>query len=167
MKKHISLLFILLSVSAHAQFRGQEPRTPSVEEHQIQRSSSSVFGFFDPSRFSMSHSVSMGYLSMGREGLGYSAYTNSMKYQISDPLSVRADITMMYSPVGSLSAKLNNTFSGIFLERARIDYRPSKEFGVSLQFQQMPAYSSPWNNAFGYDGLGYRRAISDPWDESR
>lgn len=115
----------------------------------------------------MSHSVSMGYMSMGREGLGYSAYTNSMQYQISDPLSIRADITMIYSPVGSLSAKLNNTFSGIFLERARIDYRPSKDFGLTLQIQQVPAYSSPWNNSYGYDGLGYRRAIADPWDEGR
>ena len=161
MKKHLILLCFSLPALVLGQFRGQEPRPPSLSEQVGPVSPSLLFGIIDPSRFSMSHTISMGYMSIGREGVGMSSYTNSIRYQVSDPLSVRADVAMMYSPFGSLSSKLNNSFSGIFLERAQIDYRPTKDFGISLQFRQLPPQAGPWYGGFGYTNRGYEFPYED------
>jgi hypothetical protein len=151
--KPLCIFFYLLSSSAVlSQFRGQEPRSPAATEAIQQTSNSGVlFGFVNPENFTMSHSVSMGYSSVGREGLGLSMYTNSLHYQISEPLSVRADVSLVMTPFGSLSSRLGSSFGGIFLRNAEIDYRPSKDFSVRFQFTQDPYRNalSPYGNHYG------------------
>lgn len=103
----------------------------------------------------------MGYYNFGGDGLGISMYTNSLRYQISEPLSVRADVSLMMTPFGSLSSRLGDSFGGVFLQNAEIDYRPSKDFGVRLQFRQYPSgtgmssFGNPYSSAPGsFDGWG-------------
>jgi hypothetical protein len=62
-----------------------------------------------------------------------------MQYQISDPLSIRADVSLLLSPFGSLSSAMNNKAGMVFLHNAEVDYKPSKDFGITLQFQRLPA----------------------------
>ena len=151
----IMVFSVLLALSGSAvltaQIRGQEPVRPSVSDAIKPQSSSSILGFFDPDRFSMTHSLSMGYYSFGGQGLGLTAYTNSMRYQISDPLSVRADVSFLFSPFGASKALANN-IGGIHLDRAQVDYVPSKDFRISLQYRQYP-YG--WNPYSGYDSGWY------------
>jgi hypothetical protein len=149
-----AVLFISSSSLAFAQFRGQEPRTPSVTEGMTQQQGSGT-GFFDLDRLEMRHSVSMTYGMTGDHGLGTSMYVNSLRYRISEPLSVRADVGMMLSTFGSAAGYMRNDLSGIFLKRASVDYAPSKDFRLSLQFRNEPYLSrySGWNHGsgFGYD----------------
>lgn len=141
----LCVVAVFCTLSASAQFRGTEPRPPSTSEGMVkQPSSPQLFGFLNPDKFSMSHSVSMSYLSMGREGLGVTMYINHMRYQLFDPLTVSADVSMMFTPFGSMSRSMQD-ISGIYLNNARIDYQPSKDFRITLQYNNVP---------FGYYGYG-------------
>jgi len=165
MKRSVAALFLLivLPLLANAQFRGQEPGPPSAKEG-VYRSSgnNNILGFFNPDNLEMRHSVSVSYGSFGDEGLGMSMYTNSLRYRISEPLSIRADISMMFSPFGSASSLFKQDLSGIFLKRASVDYRPSKDTHISLQFRNDP-YSL--YNPYGSRGLMRSGGMFfDSWD---
>ncbi len=159
-----SVLFILLALSltATAQFRGEEPGLPSVRDGVYRNSqNSNILGFINPDNFEMRHSVSVSYGSFGDQSLGVSMYTNSLRYRISEPLSVRADIAMMFSPFGSASAMFKQDLSGIFLRRASVDYRPSKDMRISLQFR-----NDPYSLYDPYMSRGLRGGMFfDSWDE--
>lgn len=147
----VKYIFPILFVAniAWAQIRGTEPRNPSIQEATMKPLSGDLFlGLFDPERFQMHHAVSMSYVTMGGQSIGLSMYTNSMRYQISGPLSVRADVSMVFSPFSSYGSAFQREISGIYLNRAQVDYQPSKNFKVSLQYRNLPAN--------GY-GSGYYR----------
>ena len=150
MKRTTILLFLLLSVHVtSAQFRGMEPRNPSIQDAIVKPSGNLLFGFIDPDRFLMQHSVSMSYMNLGGQNMGLTMYTNSMRYQISEPLSVRADVSMVFSPFSSYGTAFQREISGIYLNRAQIDYQPSKNFKVSFQYRNLPGYGY-----YGYGGYG-------------
>ncbi len=155
MKRIFLPVFFLLALPSvlSAQFRGEEPRRPSVAEGVYQESDGAILGFFHPENLQMRHSFSVSYGMMGDRGLGVSMYTNSLRYRVSEPLSVRADISMMFSPFGSASQLYKNDISGIFLRRASIDYRPSKDTKISLQYRAYP-YGGPYPYGGGYGRYG-------------
>ena len=141
MKYLLTILGALLLCAGglQAQFHGMEPRPPSVSEKVGSSPDQNLlFGFLNTQNFSMSHSISMSYLSMGSSNVGVTMYTNTMRYQIAEPLSLRADVGFMFSPFGSSAGLLKNDVNKIFLERAQLDYRPTKDFSVSVQFRQIP-----------------------------
>ncbi len=169
MKSFSIPLFLLLLTPAtlFAQFRGEEPRRPPVTDGVYQGSGgNAILGFFHPENLQMRHSLSLSYGMMGDQGLGVSMYTNSLRYRISEPLSVRADISMMFSPFGSASQTFKNDLSGIFLRRASIDYQPSKDMKISLQYRTYP-YGTyfPSRSAYGgygmYQGMGLFPSFED------
>lgn len=173
--KHGLLLLLtvaLLPMLALSQFRGEEPGPPSVRDGVYRGSgSNNILGFFNPDNLEMRHSLSVSYGSVGDQGIGISMYTNSLRYRISEPLSVRADIAMMFSPFGSMSSRFQQDLSGIFLRRASIDYRPDKNMRISLQYRNDPyALHGPY--AGGRAGLGGYGAggfgggmFFDTWDD--
>jgi hypothetical protein len=142
MTLRLLLCTILMSAFAQAQFRGQEPHEPRVAET-IQPSPHSFLDLFSGDRFSMSHQISMSYLSMGAQGGTIGMYTNSLAWRIADPLMFRADISYAFTPFGSTSL-FGSSMNTIFLQRAQLDYRPAKDVLITLQYRQLPA-SSYWN----------------------
>ncbi|MBR9978182.1 MAG: hypothetical protein KFH87_08850 [Bacteroidetes bacterium] len=164
--KRFTYFFILvfaISFVAHSQYRGEEPGRPSVSEGVYQSSgNNNILGFFNPDNLDMRHSFSVSYGSIGGEGLGMSMYTNSLRYRISDPLSVRADVAMLFSPFGSHTSGFHQDVSGIFLRRASIDYQPSSDMRISLQFRNEP-YSL--YNPYGSRGFGMSSLFFDTWDD--
>ena len=148
-----TLALLFLASASQAQFRGEEPRQPSVREGVYRDSGqNNILGFFNPDNLEMRHSVSVSYGSVGDQGLGLSMYTNSLRYRISEPLSVRADISMMFSPFGSMASGLQQDLSGIFLRRASVDYQPTKDMHISLQYRNDPY--SYYGSGFGYGRIG-------------
>jgi hypothetical protein len=171
MKFVIPLLMLstVLATPLFSQFRGEEPGLPSVRESVYRNSASNnILGFINPDNFEMRHSVSVSYGSVGDQGLGLSMYTNSMRYRISGPLSVRADVAMMISPFGSMASRYQQQdLSGIFLRRASVDYRPSKDMQISLQYRNDPySYHGPYSGGrYGVGGFGYGGGMFfDSWD---
>jgi hypothetical protein len=159
-------LFCLFAIplGATAQFRGEEPGMPSAREGVFRASGDNfILGIFNPDNLEMRHSVSVSYGSNGDQGLGMSMYTNSLRYRISEPLSVRADVAMMFSPFGSASSMLTQDLSGIFLRRAGIDYRPNKDMHISLQFRNDPY--SLYNSYGGRGMMSSGSMFFNSWDD--
>ena len=78
-------------------------------------------------------------------------YTNSLMYKISDAWDVQADISLMHSPFNSFGKQFQNSLSGIFLSRAELNYRPSKNTLFQISFHQLPPMSY-WGSGYGLSG---------------
>ena len=153
-------LMIFAATGAEAQFKGQIERESAASGGIFApQSGSGIFGWFDPSKFSMHHSVNMSFMSLGGQGMSLGTYTNSMMYQFADNLNARADVSMSYSPsnsFGGFGSKGTKDFSGIYLSNAQVNYRPWENVTVQLQYRQVPygyymsPFSGPWYGESGF-----------------
>jgi hypothetical protein len=140
-------MHLLVSAAAVAQFKASGRDDSRISESLIQSGSPSFFfGWFDPSRFQMHHSVSFSYLTAGGQGMSLGTYTNSMQYQFADNLNARADVSLSYMPTNSFSRFGKQDLSNIYLSRAQIDYRPWENMSIQVQYRAAPytPLSSPW-----------------------
>ncbi len=141
---------VLLSFPAASQLKSKIDEPPRVSESLVRSSDSGLlFGWFDPNRFSMRHSYSLSYMNFGGQGLSLGVYTSSMFYKFSDPLDVQVDVSLIHSPFNSFSNGQNN-FSGLFLSRALLNYHPSDNFWLQLQYRQVPQMYWLGNNRSNY-----------------
>ncbi|MEW6511404.1 MAG: hypothetical protein AB1428_10635 [Bacteroidota bacterium] len=147
---------------ARAQFKGQIEREmkPTGELITQQSAPSLLFGWFDPNRFMMHHSINLSYQTIGGQGMTLGTYTNSMLYRFADNLDARADISMSYSPYNSFATfngKGGKDFSGLYLSRAQLTYRPWENVTMQLQYRQLPYgyyYYSPFYHPwYGENGF--------------
>lgn len=153
-------IVVFVVAGAEAQFKGQTEREAAASGGLFAPpSGSTLFGWFDPSKFSMHHSVDMSYMTIGGQGMTLGTYTNTMMYQFADNLNARADVSMSYSPTNSFSGfggKGGKDFSGIYLRGAQINYRPWENVSVQLQYRQAPygyymsPFSGPWYGENGF-----------------
>lgn len=157
MKKVVGLmaLVLLFSSVSYAQFRDQLSDEPSVESSLFKpdNGGGSLFGFFNPANFSMHQTISMSYMTAGGQSLSLAMYTNSMSYRISRPLTLSADVSVMGSPYSTLGNSFSKSISGIYLTRAELNYHPSKDFSIDLQFNQNPLYR--YYNPYYYGPMGW------------
>lgn len=156
MKKVVGLMALLLvfSSAGYAQFRDQLSNEPNVESSLFKPDDgNSLFGFINPANFSMHQSISMSYMTAGSMGLSLAMYTNSMSYRISQPLTLSADVSVMSSPYSTLGNSFAKSIDGIYLTRAELSYRPTKDFSVDVQFNQNPLYR--YYNPYYYGPLGW------------
>ncbi len=139
----------LISAIASAQFKAASNDQPSVGQSLVRSDDNGLlFGWFDQSKLQMRQSYSLSYQTFGQNGLALGVYTNSLSYQISDPLSVQMDVSVMHSPYNSFGDKLGKSLSGIYLSRAQINYKPSDNTLFQIQFRQLP--SSLYYGGYGY-----------------
>lgn len=150
------LIAVLVAFSAQAQFKAKTESTPSVSESMVRSDGGGLlFGWFDPSRLSMHHSYSLSYMTSGGQGLSLGMYTNSLFYRFSDPLSLQVDVSLIHSPFNSAGDKFGKDISGIYLNRAELNYRPSENTLFTIQFRQLPALYWLNNRNYGLSGPLY------------
>jgi hypothetical protein len=160
--RRLTVILVLLvsgTLVAFGQFRTSTESRPTVSESLVRPDDGGLlFGWFDPSRFSMHQSFSLSYMTGGGQGLSLGVYTNSMFYQISKPLDVQFDVSVMHSPYSSLGNAKD--FSGIFLSRAQLDYRPAENMLLQISYRQLPSMywwgagqtgSAFMNTPYGFD----------------
>lgn len=154
-----TLVLLVCAATSMAQFRSQPGLDAKVSDGLIQQSSPSLlFGWFNPDKFHMRHSLSFSYQTLGSQGLSLGTYTNSMMYEVADNLNARADVSLSYSPYNSFAAHDRQDFSSIYLSRAQLDYKPWDNFMVQLQYRSIPygayspysPYASPWYRDQGF-----------------
>jgi hypothetical protein len=153
-------LMIVLAAGARAQFKSQVEQESRISRGVLQESSPSLlFGWFNPEKFHMRHSVSFSYHTMGDQSVSLGTYTNSMMYEFADNLNARADVSLSYSPFNSFSGAFGqgtkNSLSSIYLSRAEVNYRPWENVIMQVQFRQIPygmysPYYSPWYREDGF-----------------
>jgi hypothetical protein len=151
--KKIGALFLLAALLAdqnvYAQFKQSGASEQGVMSSMIRPpSASDWFGFFNPDNLFMRQSYSMSYTAFGSQGLALGRYTNSMLYRISNTLDAQVDISLQHSPYSTLSRNLQNSFTGIFVDRAQINYRPAQNVLFQISYRQLP-----WSSYYGYSPL--------------
>lgn len=165
MKKILGWLVVVVLMCgtvATAQFKSRVEPKPTVSESLIRHDGDGLmFGWFDPSRLTMRHSFSLSYQDFGGKGLSMGVYTNSLFYQISAPLDVQFDVSVMHSPYNSFGREFQNKLSGVYLSRAQLNYRPTDNMLLQLQFRQVPAMYWMTNPGYGYWDYGYGRPRDD------
>ncbi|MFQ5707015.1 MAG: hypothetical protein ACE5HO_06160 [bacterium] len=114
-----------------------------------------ILGFIglDASKFSMSHSYTMSFTSVGGHGFSQGLYLNTMKYQLSNPMSLYLQIGFLSRPFGSFGGK-SSFDNQLFISGAGLEYKPSENLKVQFEFSQTPGsiYSPYYGNSF------YRRS---------
>jgi hypothetical protein len=149
-----ALLVVLVQSDARGQFKSQVEEQARISDAFIHDPGPSLlFGWFDPNRFHMNHSIMMSYQSFAGGGISLGTYTNSMRYDFAENLSARADVSMSYSPYNSFAGSGQNDLSGIYLSRAEVNYMPWDNVFLQVQYRNMP---------FGY-GYGYYSPFYSPW----
>ncbi len=142
--KTFLILLTVLTFSAIAQFRDSYLR----EDPRKLFLSPSAGTVFDMSRLSVSHSVSMGYFSSGRHSVLLNEYTAGIKYRISDPLTLRLNLGLSYTPYSSLSS-VSEEQTDFSIRSASLDYRPSESFRLRVDFVNSPSFQQLHCYPFG------------------
>lgn len=112
--------------------------------------------FIDLSKLTMSHSYSLSYASIGGNGISQSLYLNTMRYQISDPLTLKLQWGLRNYPYNSFGNDHPAFKSGLFFSGAEIKYQPSDKVYLKFQYNALPVngyYGYPYNyrNNFFWD----------------
>ena len=148
----VTVLLVVSSTILLCQFKSRPEYLPSVTESLIRQDDGGLlFGWFDPSRLVMHNSYTLSYTTSGGKGYSLGTLTSSLEYQISNPLSVQFDVSLMHSPFNNIGGRFANDVSGIYLSRAELNYRPSKNMLFQIQYRQLPAMY--WLNNF--DRFGF------------
>jgi len=155
------LVLALVNFTAAGQFRSQPEARFSVTESIIRQDGGGLlFGWFDPSRLTVRNNYTLSYTTSGGKGFSLGTLTSSLAYQISNPLSVMLDISLVHSPYSNLGGNFAKNISGVYLSRAELNYRPSNDLLLQVQFRQLPAMY--WLNS--YDRFGFS-SVFDRIDE--
>ena len=99
---------------------------------------------FDPSRFTMQQSFSMGYASSGKASLLSNTYRNSMNYRLSQKLELKLDLAYSYLPAAfnKSAYQLDNRRQGMFLPSFGLKYQPSQNLMIQFEYNSPGSYGS-------------------------
>ncbi len=158
MKKFLLLFLVISTAAIYGQFKEELGEKVSIKESIGSDQPSSFFtGFFNPENLTMSHSVSMSYTAMGNHGIALGVYTNHLAYKFSEKFNLEVDASLVNSPYSSFGDDFSSRINGIYLSRARLNYQPSDNTFITLQFRQVPSgmgygYRSPFysNNDYWF-----------------
>ena len=137
---YFSIIIILVPALAFSQLKTDVSKpniSKTLETYQL---NDAFTGFLDPSRFSISHSLSMSYMTLGGGGgTMINTYVNTLNYRFSDNLSLTTNLGIMNSPYNSLSG--NSSFNEYeFFGGAELKYLPSENSVITLRYEKVPAY---------------------------
>jgi hypothetical protein len=156
--KKISIFVFALLIMSNISF-SQFKDIPLETKNKL-KNNNLILGFINPNNFSIEHSFSMSYGTIGSSSVSIAAYTARLGYQLSKNMKLSADVTMQYSPfasLGSSNAGLNqsfqNSFNGINLSRVSFDWKISKN--AILSFNYINNKNNYYLNNPNYGFFGY------------
>lgn len=150
-KLSVAVLFALLFPSLiFAQLKKQE-KVDMAEALTYPTKLQSIVGLIglNPNKFSMSHSYTLSFTSIGGHSFSQGLYLNTMKYQLSNPLTMYLQIGFLNQPFGGFGQK-SPFESKLFLSGAGFEFKPSDNFKVQFEYSQTPGtiYSPYYYNRF-------------------
>ena len=148
MEKKIIVCVLLLSMIliGLASAQSQTPKNQIFKPSSlVSRPSGFLDSLLDPSKFSMSHSYSLSFFSVGKQTFNQGLYLNTMNYKFSDPLRMQVRIGFLHQPFGDMGMS-QTTGSRVFVQRALLQYKPSDKMSISIDYQVLPSslYYSPY-----------------------
>lgn len=159
--KRIIILLLFASSISFAQFKSESEKTLDIKSGITNYNPSSLFlGFINLNNLEMHHSLSMSYGASSNYGVALSTYTNSLSYKFSDNLKLELDASIVNTPYNTLGDSFTNSINGIYLSRAQLNYKPSENTNIVLQFRSGPgAYYNP----YGYYSGFFRNTFFDDY----
>jgi hypothetical protein len=160
MKRYIifsGLMF--LATSAFGQFQAQLDQQQNSSPAIVRPISplSDIGSLFDPNKFSMRQNAGISFMSGGGQSVSLAQFTNSMMYQIADPLTVRLDLTLQGAPYNGLSGVSSSDLNKLFISNAELNYKLSDNSALKLQFTQAPYSSWGLSDPYGYNRMSLFR----------
>ena len=157
-----ALLVAVLALPARAQLRTDLPGDPAPAVVYDAGSVPSLGSLFNAQTLRLDHSYELSYSSFGGSSLGLGVYTSSLRWQPSDRLAARVDVSAAHSPFGDDGVRSalgfdQNTPAQIYLRNAEVAYRPTENSMLRFQVQQSPygSYASPYGSYYGGYGNPY------------
>jgi hypothetical protein len=157
MKKKIILLIILITLPVFSQYKDQNIIKESVSDGIINNQyDGGLFGIFNPKKFQMSHIYNLSFSASGDNQLAVGSYTNRLFYKFNDKLNFQLWTSIVTTPYNSFNNNSNNKFDGIYIDKASINYKPSKNFIIQLEFSNNPyRYYNSYYNYNRFRGFNY------------
>ncbi|HAX48308.1 MAG TPA: hypothetical protein PK605_05945 [Ignavibacteria bacterium] len=160
--KKLALAAVILALVTGISF-SQFKEIPGKTKSKLKSGNGLLLGFINPKNFSITHSFDMSVMSGGNTSVSLASYTATMNYKILKNMNLSADVTMQYSPyasIGSNNPAINkdfqNSLNGINLSRVSLDYRPTKDMSISIN------YFNPKGSYYGYDNY-YNNYYNPYW----
>lgn len=146
MKKILFILFASAIVLS-AQFKDELDKPVDIRGGLINQQPNSLFSnIFNPANLSMKHEVSMSYAAGGGNGVALGVYTNTIGYKFTDNLNVEVDASFVNSPYSTYGKEFSDQVNGVYLSRAQINYQPTENTSVIIQYRNLPGgYYSPFS----------------------
>ena len=159
MKKIIFISLLLFAGSVFAQFKDKGTSAVDLRSGMIKNYNSSfVLGFINMKNLEMHNSFSMSYSSFGGQGLALGVFTNSLFYKFNDNLNFLLQTSIVNSPYSTMGMNFSKNLNGIYIRRAQLNYRPTKNTFISIEFSNDPTrcvnpyygggYYNPFYNNF-------------------
>ena len=111
------------------------------------KSNSKNFSLLDPQRLKMNHSYSFSYFSNGKTNGSFGVYTTTLKYQLSNPLSLTLSLNYLHQPL-SVFRRDALTVRNRILPNFQLQYRPNDSFSLWINVLTLPAAYGPGNESF-------------------
>jgi len=141
--KYLTLLTIIAAVTLYGQFRNDDYPDPRIKL-MAPSSSGSIFNISD---ISVSHTFSMYYVSSGSNSFMQNEYIAGIKYRISDPLTLKLNMGMSYTPYTSFDISEEER-TDIYLKSATLDYKPNDKFRMIIDFRNFRPGDMYYNDPF-------------------
>jgi hypothetical protein len=150
-KLTVSILCILLLPSLGFSQLKKEEKVDIAKALTYPTKIQSIVGLIglDPTKFSMSQSYSLSFNSVGGNSFSQGLYLNTMKYQLSNPITMYLQIGFLNQPLGRVGLK-SPYDNKLFVSGAGFEYKPSETFKLQFEFSQTPGtlYNSSYYNSF-------------------
>lgn len=146
-------MLIILAPAGKAQLKSQLPAGTTIEQSIRIPGLSAAIGslnLFDPSRFSMSHSYSLSFMSGGGYSTSLGMYQNTMRYLVSDKLLLTTRLGFIHNPLQGGYGTNQNLWNNL-IYGADVLYHPTPNLWLNLSINQGPLYNRyyyPYTNRF-------------------
>ena len=133
------LLSFMLIISPLIFAQDIEPKSSVFKVSALNQKPKGIFDFLlNSTKFSMSHSYSVSYFSLGKQSFNQGLYLNTMNFQFSDPLTAQVRVGFMHQPFGGQNL-IGGKNGKLFLERVMLRYQPSENTVLKIDFQSYPS----------------------------
>lgn len=94
------------------------------------------FSLFDLSRLHMNQSYSLNFFSSGGQTQSIAMYMNQIDYQFAKPLRIQIGVAYLHQPQSWFGASASSTLNNKLLPSFRLFWEPSRNFHVSVGYEQ-------------------------------
>jgi hypothetical protein len=95
------------------------------------------FSLLDPQRLQMNHSYTFSYFSGAKTSGSFGVYTTTLKYQLSNPLSLTLSLNYLHQPL-SVFRQDDLRLKNSVLPNFQLHYRPSNNFSLWINVLTFP-----------------------------